>query len=126
MVWVTSPERARAFVLSNEIDVLITDVTFEGGAAGRLLSWVAEQEPSLPCLIVTRRPDLARRSLLPKNVQRVLLKPIDEDVLIGCLERALRAKNVSVAPPRSEPAPTSRSAVACSARLGNALRFSAR
>jgi DNA-binding NtrC family response regulator len=117
-VWVTSPERA--------MDVLLTDVTFEGGAAGRLLDWVAGRDPGLPCLIATRRPDLAVRRYLPKNVQRVLLKPIDEDVLVGCLERAVRARGVAPgivqARPPSEAPPRRASAVACSTRLGGALR----
>ncbi len=114
-----------AFLAHNDIDVLLTDVTFEDGAAGRLLDWVAGRDPTLPCLIATRRPDLAQRRYLPKNVQRVLLKPIDEDVLVGCLERAVRARGaspgvVSVRP--SEAPPRRASAVACSTRLGGALR----
>ncbi len=115
--WVNNFERAIRIVDTNSVDVLITESLVNGLLGSRFLSWFYRHQSGSIALVVTARPDLVRRRTLPPNVQRVLLKPTDGDVLIGCIERALRARSVAetrvdVAPAASErrvarPAPPS-------------------
>lgn len=102
--WVSSWERAIRIAECNAVDVLLTEASVSGIPAVRFLSWFQRHQPEAAALVVTSRPDLAQRRFLPSNVQRVLLKPADHDVLIGCVERALRARGalrVSAPPSRA-------------------------
>jgi DNA-binding NtrC family response regulator len=93
--WVSSWERGIRIAERNDVDVLLTEASVSGLPALRFLSWFHRHQPEAIALVVTARPDLAQRRFLPANVQRVLLKPTDHEVLIGCIERALRARRVT-------------------------------
>lgn len=111
---VDSPVRAVALLERDPVDVVITEVVFDEMRGARFVAWLAERDPDLPCLILTERPDLApRRSVCP-NVQRVLLKPAEMEVVEACLGRALRARALGRREPDARPIA---SAVACSTRL---------
>ena len=114
VVGVDSPVRAIAMLEreGEHVDVVITEVVFDEMRGSRFVAWLGERDPDLPCLILTRRPDLAPRRSVAPNVQRVLLKPPDMTVVEACIGRALRARHVA----RTEAKPPV-SAVACSTRL---------
>ena len=117
---VDSPVRAVAMLERELVDVVITEAVFDEMRGARFVAWLGERDPDLPCLILTERPDLAPRRSVSPNVQRVLLKPAEMEVVDACVCRALRAREVarregqitrSVAPRPIV------SAVACSTRL---------
>lgn len=113
-----SPVRAVALLERESVDVVISEAVFDEMRAARFVAWLGERDPDLPCLILTERPDLApRRSVCP-NVQRVLLKPAEMEVVEACIGRALRARESARHAPadRVLPRPIV-SAVACSTRL---------
>jgi DNA-binding NtrC family response regulator len=115
---VDSPVRAVALIEREPVDVVITEAVFDEMRGARFVAWLAERDPDLPCLILTERPDLAPRRSVSPNVQRVLLKPAQMDVLEACVARALRARQTArqARVERVEPRPIV-SAVACSTRL---------
>ncbi|MEZ4225822.1 MAG: hypothetical protein R3B13_33020 [Polyangiaceae bacterium] len=135
--WVNTLERAIRVAERNPVDVLLTETVVAAQSGVRFLSWFTRHQADAIALVVTARPDLAQRRSLPTNVQRVLLKPVEDDVLIGCIERALRARSGSVlqtSAPASQPssAPaverrgTYRSAIASSAPLRAVQRVTRR
>lgn len=115
---IDSPLRAVALLEREPVDVVITEVVFDEMRGSRFVEWLASRDPDLPCLIVTHRPDQAPRRTAAPNIQRVLLKPADSEVMAACVGRALRARRLMstevAAAPESKPIV---SAVACSAPL---------
>jgi DNA-binding NtrC family response regulator len=110
---VESPLRAVALIEREPLDVVITEVVFDEMRGARFVAWLCERDADLPCLILTSRPDLAPRRTVCPNVQRVLLKPAELEIVVACVGRAVRARRLTRA---TEPKPIV-SAVGCSAPL---------
>ena len=83
--------RARELLASQEFDCVISDVRMPGNARFEFIEGLAAQQDAPPIVVITAHPsvDTAVRSL-DLRIASYLVKPIEIDDLLACVERAIR------------------------------------
>jgi FixJ family two-component response regulator len=77
----------------HDTQCLITDVQMPGLGGVELQDYLIAKGHEVPVIFVTAFPDeRLRRRALSAGAFGFLSKPLDEDILIGCLDRALKEK----------------------------------
>ena len=89
---------AEAFLKSNRLqdaDCLITDVQMPGMNGIELQHQLIAQGHHLPIIFVTAFPEMkARAQALASGAIGFLAKPFSDEILISCLNKALRARSI--------------------------------
>ena len=86
---------AEEFLASDDFErftCAITDIHMPGMTGFELLKRLRKRKGSLPVIMITARtePDLERKALSGGAIS-LLRKPLDVELLIGCLKKALKA-----------------------------------
>lgn len=92
---ISSATEARGVVqqVSDEIDVIISDVSMDGMSGVELMSFVHEVDPAIPVVLFTGMPSVETAvSALEGGAFKFLMKPVDPDELLRWVQRALQRR----------------------------------
>lgn len=87
---------ARALLAAGRIDAVVSDIVMPGMDGFDLLEAVRAQDPDIPVIFITGKPDLqtAMRAV-EFGAMRYLTKPVDPAALLEVVEKAVRAHRVT-------------------------------
>lgn len=87
----TSSAAAFAFLQSEEVDVVLTDVRMPGTGGLELCSQLSQFDPQLPVIVMTAFGSMDTAiEALRSGAYDFLTKPIEPDLLVAALDRAIR------------------------------------
>ncbi|GGF86067.1 hypothetical protein GCM10010912_34210 [Paenibacillus albidus] len=87
-----SASEALAVVLNHPVDLLITDIRMPGMSGLELLTRMQETSKSTKCILLTGHADFNyAKQAIQGGAINYLLKPVDDEELIGAVEQALAA-----------------------------------
>jgi EAL domain-containing protein (putative c-di-GMP-specific phosphodiesterase class I) len=87
---------ASQWLATSRFDAVLTEVFLPALSGIELLRYAREHDQDLPILLMTSAPDVETASqAVEHGAFQYLLKPLSEDRLVGCIERAITACRVS-------------------------------
>jgi DNA-binding NtrC family response regulator len=102
-----SAQEALHIVKAHRVDVIVADVQMPGMCGTELLSWMADNLPDIPRIVLTGHADVSAviRAVNDGRVFRFLTKPCATAELIGTIRLALEQRSVSGCPGPQDPPP---------------------
>ena len=79
------------------VDVIICDIRMPKINGLEAIAYFRQQYPSVPVIVLTGYPDIQLATdLLKQGVVDYLVKPVERDKLVGCVERAMERRTALV------------------------------
>jgi len=79
------------------VDVVICDIRMPKINGLEAIAYFRQQYPSVPVIVLTGYPDIQLATdLLKQGVVDYLVKPVERDNLVGCVERAMERRTALV------------------------------
>ncbi len=98
-----SGQESLQVVKAHRVDVIVADEHMPGMSGSELLSWMAQNFPDIPRIVLTGRPDVhsAIRAINDGRVFRYLTKPCAIEELASAIQQALECHTTSGSVPSS-------------------------
>lgn len=79
------------------VDVVICDIRMPQISGLEAIAYFRQQYPSVPVIVLTGYPDIQLATdLLKQGAVDYLVKPVERDKLVGCVERAMARRTALV------------------------------